>query len=181
MNSGCRPPALGLLLLLAAVSLGVPDRASAQAGSGAAPAVLVSVLGGVQGTDPSPHLFGGLNASATFLGATGFEVLALVGSGRSYSSALVATGPAFRIVDGPGLGVRAWGGLALYGESLTDPGIDANDRTVVGFGGGVMFRVPVWRGALTGGIVHWRGSYDDAGFARSASMSGTRLVVGVGR
>ncbi len=175
-----RTLALGGLLPVVGVLLGAPGHAEGQAPV-ESPAVLVSLLGGIQGTDPEPHLFGGVNVGARFLGATGFEFLALGGSGRAYNSVLVATGPAFRIADGPGLGVRAWAGLAVYGESLRDPGIDANDRSMVGVGGGVMFRFPVWKGALAGGLVHWRGSYDDTGFPQGASASGTRLMMGVGR
>ncbi len=154
-----------------------------------------AVVGGVHGTDPELHLFGGLEARARVTGRIGVTGLALRGSGRSYTSTLLATGPSLRFALGADAGGRgpaleAWAGPAWYGEALEAPGLmggapgsgtSGTARSGLAGLAGAALRIPVWKGSVSAGLVHWRGSVSADGFAAPGTFSGTRFLLGAGR
>ena len=154
-----------------------------------------AVVGGVHGTNPELHLFGGLEARARVTGRVGITGLAVRGSGRSYTSSLLALGPSFRLplgadAGGQGLALEGWAGPAWYGETLEAPGSTGGGQSSGTSGiarsglaalAGVALRIPVWRGTMSMGLVHWRGSVSADDFAAPGTFSGTRFLVGVGR
>jgi hypothetical protein len=174
----------GWLLPLLVLAVAIPAWVEAQDAPARWDAALVA---GVHGTDPELHLFGGLEARLRLAGRAGGRTLALRGSGRSYTSTLVALGPSVRLPlgsrsgQGAGPGIEAWGGPAWYGEHLEAPeGPHLSRGALVGLAG-ISLRVPVWKGTVSAGLVHWRGSVSDEGFATPGPLAGTRFMLGVGR
>ena len=153
------------------------------------------VVGGVHGTDPEPHLFGGLEARVRVTGRVGVTGLAARGSGRSYTSTLLAAGPSIRVplgadAGGRGPALEGWAGPAWYGETLEAPGLVGGtpgsgtsgiSRGSLAALAGAALRIPVWRGTVSAGVVHWRGSVSADGFAAPGTFSGTRFMLGAGR
>jgi len=174
----------GWLLPLLFLAVAIPAWVEAQDAPARWDAALV---GGVHGTDPELHLFGGLAARLHLAGRAGGTALVLQGSGRSYTSTLVALGPSVRLplgsgsVQGAGPAIEAWGGPAWYGERLEAPeGPDLSRSALAGLAG-ISLRVPVWKGTVSAGLVHWRGSVSGEGFATPGPLAGTRFMLGVGR
>jgi len=154
-----------------------------------------AVVGGVHGTDPELHLFGGLEARARVTGRVGVTGLAVRGSGRSYTSTLLAAGPSLRFpfgadARGRGPALEVWAGPAWYGEALEAPGLVGGapgsgtsgiTRSGLAALAGAALRIPIWKGSVSAGLVHWRGSVSADGFAAPGTFSGTRFLLGAGR
>ncbi|CAN5801071.1 hypothetical protein BH23GEM11_BH23GEM11_04550 [soil metagenome] len=156
-----------------------------EAAAGQSGGPLVSVLAGLQGTNPEPHVFVGLGGGYLVNSRFGAEGVALAGAGRGYRSGLVGGGPSAVVVDAPRAQVRIWGGPAWYRESLAPSDAAADParavRATAAAMAGVTARAPVGRIALTGGIVYWAGRLDEAGFERSETVHGFRVTLGVAR
>lgn len=158
-----------------------------------------SVLGGVDGVSPEPHLFGGVGAAWVHGPGTGAEGLGaqgifLVGTGADYGSLLGGVGPSLRIRGAAGSrDLRLWAGPGWYRESSpmdgsrdgVDPlagegASDARRAAPVGMGG-VQGRFPLGAVALDVGVVTWVGRVKEEGFRTPVLFRGVRLVVGVSR
>lgn len=154
----------------------------AQAQSGSA---LISVLAGVQGTDPEPHGFLGVGGGYLVIPRLGGEGVALVGAGGGYRSGLVGVGPTAVLFHAPRAQVRLWGGPAWYWESLASPEAAADPsravRATAAAMVGLMIRAPTRRVDLTGGLLYWAGRADEAGFETSETLHGFRLTLGIAR
>ncbi|TVP42278.1 MAG: hypothetical protein EA350_16660 [Gemmatimonadales bacterium] len=167
-------------ILVVALLLGAwMDVAEAQSGG-----TLGSVLAGVQGTDPEPHLFAGVGGGYLVNARLGGEGVALLGGG-GYRSILVGGGPSAVVLDAPRAQVRLWGGPAWYRESLAPSDAAAeSSRAVRGTGAvmaGLTARAPMGRVALTGGLLFWTGRFEETGFERSEAVHGFRVTLGVSR
>jgi hypothetical protein len=162
-----------------------PPTAAAQSGEAPSPRTLLSVLAGVQGTNPEIHAFAGVGGGYLVRPRAGAEGVALLGAGRGYRSGLIGGGPSLVVLDEPRVQLRLWGGPAWYRESLA-PSEIAGDATRAGRAtgaamAGLTVRAPVGRVALTGGLLYWTGRFEEAGFQRSENFHGFRLTVGVAR
>jgi hypothetical protein len=172
--------ATGRILVVALLLAAWTETSEAQSGG-----PLISVLAGVQGTDPEIHAFAGVGGGYLVRPRVGGEGVALLGTGGGYRSGLVGGGPSFVVVDEPRAQLRLWGGPAWYRESLAPSEAVADPSRAVRATGaamaGLTVRAPVGRVALTGGLLYWTGRLEEAGFQRSETVHGFRLTVGVAR
>lgn len=159
-----------------------PGPALAQSGSetsttlGSPQGPILSLLAGVQGTDPSIHAFGGVGIGYMASERWGAEGVGLVGSGTSFESAMAGGGPSFRALRHPNGEIRLWAGPAWYRESWPQ----AEPRSVLAGVAGAFFRVPLPRAAFTGGLLYWRGSLDEEDFRTAVTVDGFRFMLGLG-
>jgi hypothetical protein len=182
--------AIGRILVVALLLAAWTEAAMAQSGeapSGEAPPsrTLLSVLAGVQGTDPEIHAFAGVGGGYLVRPRVGGEGVALLGAGRGYRSGLIGGGPSLVVLDEPRVQLRLWGGPAWYSESLA-PSEIAGDATRAGRAtgaamAGLTARAPVGRVALTGGLLYWTGRFEEAGFQQGEVFHGFRLTLGIAR
>jgi hypothetical protein len=172
-----------LLTLALALVLGGPAALAAQAPMGDT-GPFGDVVGGIHGTDPGIHAFGGVGGGVFLRPRVGIEGMALGGAGGSYSSVFLGAGPSVRLVSRPGGELRAWGGPAWYRESLSGPvggSVSPDPRSMLAGALGLVGRIPAGPVHLSAGVLAWHGSVSADGFAASASTTGVRFLVGVGR
>lgn len=150
--------------------------------AGAGP--IAALLGGVHGTNPGAHLFGGVNAGYMASRWAGGEGVVLGGRGSGYSSLLAGAGPTLRFASGDWGEARLWVGGGWYreGNGLPPGGSATTATRASGVAmAGLQARIPAGPVGLNAGILGWTGRFEEAGFAESAPFHGVRLTLGVGR
>jgi hypothetical protein len=154
--------------------------ASPEPGAG----LIAGLLGGIHGTDPDPHFFGGVNAGYMASRWAGGEGVVLAGSGGGYGSLLAGAGPTLRFLTGARGEMRVWVGGGWYRESLSMPPGSEAPTAIRGSGvatGGLQARIPAGPVGVTAGFLFWAGRFEEAGFVEPATFHGFRITMGVAR
>ncbi len=145
--------------------------------------IIAGLMGGIHGTSPGTHLFGGINTGYMASRWAGGEGVLLGGSGSGYGSLLAGAGPTLRFASGGWGEARLWIGGGWYREARTlPPGGESPANRASGVAlAGLQARIPAGPVGLTAGVLGWTGRFEEAGFVEPAPFHGVRITLGVSR